>query len=103
MSDYVPLCTMNNGITIMTTKSFWRWFNKGTTDGQLAKLRYLVYNYAIEVTIPRKCGHTSQKIAKIEKAIKEGKVKERKMKHGHIKMVGRTYVFVPMSRPVAHV
>lgn len=97
MSDYVPLCTVKGIGTIETTKSFWRWYHQPTTDGQLSKLRYLVYNYTISITIPSKCGDTSTKITRIEQAIREGKIKPRKRKHGSVVHECGAYVFKPMK------
>lgn len=97
-NQYVPLCTMGDGTIIWTDKSFWRWYHKPTTDGQISKLMYLIYNYNIEVTVPSKCGHTSNKISKIENAIKLGKVTPRKNKNGHIESKGRTLKFIPMQK-----
>ena len=100
MSNYVPLCHAKGIGTIYTTKSFWDWFYQPTTVGQMSKIRYLIYNYNVTITVPSICGHTSRKISDIEKAIREGKVTPRKMKHGHIESAGKTYWFVPMQSNV---
>lgn len=97
MGKMVPLCKMGDN-TIWTDASFWRWYHKPTTQGQIDKIKYLIYNYNVEVTVPRKCGVTSSKISAIEEAIEQGKVKPRKNKHGHIEKHYGTLKFVPMER-----
>ena len=97
MSKLVPLCKLGEN-TIWTDASFWRWYNKPTTDGQISKLKYLIYNYNVEVYVPSKCGVTSSKISSIEKAIREGIVKPRKNKNGHIERINGKLKFVPMKR-----